>query len=64
MNKIWINKPLSLKDAGRFDAQYYLKMSGGKRLDIMQYLRELYYKIKEKDNADRKRLRRVIKIIR
>jgi len=61
MKKIWINKANSFKSAERFDQDYYLNMSENERLETMQYLREIFYKIKKNEN--RKRLRRTIKII-
>lgn len=63
--KIWINRANSFKEAEEFDTEYYMSMSGNERLEIMQYLREIYfYKIKGKDNANRKGLRRVIRVIK
>ena len=65
MKKVWVNKAYSFEDAERFDINYYLNMTGEERLDIMQFLRESYYKInKSLKNESRKGLRRVIKIIK
>jgi len=61
MKKIWINKANSFKSAEKFDEYYYLNMSEAERLETMQYLREIFYKIKKNEN--RKRLRRTVKII-
>ncbi|MBU4377297.1 MAG: hypothetical protein KKD29_07515 [Candidatus Omnitrophica bacterium] len=64
MKKIWINKASSFRDAERFDRDYYLAMGASKRLEEMQLLREIYYKIKKRGSYEgRKRFRRVIKII-
>jgi hypothetical protein len=64
MQKIWVNKTSSFREAEKFDADYYLGMSGIERLKTVQFLREMYYKIKRGVNGEgRKRLRRVIKII-
>ncbi|MFH1593374.1 MAG: hypothetical protein ABID09_01590 [Candidatus Omnitrophota bacterium] len=63
MKKIWVNKAKSFKEAERFDNSYYLSMSRTERLETMQFLREIYYKIKGLKNEGRKGLRRVIKII-
>lgn len=60
MKKIWVNKANSFKEAEEFDNNYYLSMSASERLEIMQELRDIYYKIK---NESRKRLSRFIKII-
>ena len=61
--RIWINKASSFKQAQRFDRDYNLSLSGSERLDIMQFLREVYYKMKRGKRENRKGLRRVIKII-
>ncbi len=64
MDKIWVNKAKSFKDAEKFDEEYYLNMTGSKRLEIIQYLRETYFKLKRgKKNENRKGLRRSVKII-
>lgn len=65
MKKVWINKTNSFDSADEFNEEYYLKMGSYKRVETMQYLREIYYKIKKKKgkNESRKRLRRHIKII-
>lgn len=68
MKKIWVNKTYSFEDAERFDENYYLNMTSTERLDIMQFLRESYFKIikfeKDLKNESRERLRRVVKIIK
>lgn len=62
--KIWLNKTRSFNAAQEFDVQYYLSLSREERLEIMQLLREMRFKIKKGfRNESRKRLRRVIKII-
>lgn len=64
MKKIWVNKVDSFDAAQEFDDDYYLSMSSKERLETVQFLREIYFKMKKGlDNDDRKRLRRVIKII-
>lgn len=68
MKKIWIKKTKSFEEAEEFDRSYYLNMSATERLDIVQQLREMYHKIKRGQrkrgkNANRKRLRRIIKVI-
>jgi hypothetical protein len=60
MKKIWVNKVDTFEEAKRFDENYYLSMTSKERLDTMQFLREIYFKMK---NEGRKGLRRVIKII-
>lgn len=65
MNKIWINKTKSFSAAEKYDEDYYLNMTGSERLETMQYLREIYFKIKKaKRNEGRKGLRRSVKVIK
>jgi hypothetical protein len=64
MKKIWVNKANSFKDAEEFDRKFYLNMTADQRLETMQILREMYFKMKDKrKNESRKGLRRVIKVI-
>ena len=64
MKKVWINKVYSFAEAEKFDRDYYLQMDPLQRLEIVQLLREAYYKMKKgSQNENRKRLRRTIKII-
>ena len=65
MQSVWIRKVNSFEEAQYMDKQYYLSMSPKKRLEIVQTLREEYYKISKgnKKHENRKRLRRVIKVI-
>ncbi len=64
MNKFWVNKLNSYKEAERFEEDYYLSMTETQRLEILQLLRDRYSKIKcSLNNENRKRLRRVIKIV-
>lgn len=66
MKRIWINKARSFKEAEEFDRKYYARMTPEQRLNIVQELRDNYFKFLEKGSAkhaSRKRLRRVIKII-
>ena len=65
MNKIWINKTKSFSAAEKYDEDYYLNMTGSERLETMQYLREIYFKIKKaKRNESRKGLRISVKVIK
>ncbi len=64
MRKIWIKKCNSFRASEEFDRQYYARMSPEQRLEIVQFLREIYYKFnRQYKSEDRKRLRRVVKII-
>jgi len=65
MKKIWINKAGSFNEAQEFDTAYYLSLSASERLEIVQLLREEYFKSKGlKFRDDSKRLRRVFRIIK
>jgi len=69
MKKIWIHKSKSFEEAEEFDREYYRRMSTTERLNIMQELREMYFKFTRHNkkglstHARGKGLRRVIKII-
>ena len=64
MKKIWVNKPNSFKTAEQFDIDYYLAMSRSKRLETVQFLREIYFKFKKGlKNENRERLRRADKVV-
>ena len=65
MKKAWIHKANSFKEAEKFNGEYYFNMNGLERLDIVQFLREEYFKIKRRlKNESRKGLRKSIKIIK
>lgn len=64
MKKIWINKSNSFEEAEKFDENCYRQMTTTQRFEIMQFLRELNFKLKpEKRDESGKRLRRFIRII-
>ncbi|MEO0205258.1 MAG: hypothetical protein ABIL22_01120 [candidate division WOR-3 bacterium] len=64
MKRIWVNKAKSSKSAERFDHEYYLSMTPAQRLEIMQFLRETFNRVRPcRINEGRKRLRRFVKII-
>ena len=63
MKKIWINRANSFKEASEFDSAYYAKMSKAERVGTMQFLREVNHKLRASKIENRKRLRRVIKVI-
>ncbi|MEO0137443.1 MAG: hypothetical protein ABIL40_00280 [candidate division WOR-3 bacterium] len=63
MKGIWVKRAKSFKSAEEFDLEYYLIMTSKQRLEIMQFLREMFNKIRPcKINEGRKRLRRTVKI--
>jgi len=66
MRNVWIRKVNSYEEAHDLDREYYLSMTPKKRLEIVQILREEFYKIKKdnKKRENRKRLRRVIRVIK
>lgn len=63
--KVWIHKAKSFKEAEDFDARYYARMSPAERLETVQFLREVFYKMRKsgQHGKGRKRLRGFIKII-
>ena len=63
MKKIWVKKANSFKEAQEFDIKYYRAMSKKERVETVQLLREIYYKIKGYKNEGRKRLRRIVRIV-
>ena len=65
MNRMWVNKAGSFEEAEAFDTAYYKKMSAKERIETVQLLREHYFKLNRLDfNENRKRLRRVCRIIK
>jgi len=64
MKRIWIHKDNSFEAAHRFENSYYSRMTPSKRLETIQFLREIYFKAHpELYREARKRLRRSIKVI-
>jgi hypothetical protein len=63
MKKIWVKKANSFREAEELDRNYYFSLSADQRLDIMQFLREMHYKMRQGKGEDRKGLRRVIRVI-
>ena len=65
MKKVWVNKVNSFKEAKDFEDRYYFSMTPEERLSNVQFCREEYLKIKKDAlNEDRKRFRRLVKIIK
>ncbi len=64
MKKIWINRAKNFKEAERFDAAYYIKMTPEERLDIMEMLRNEYWKLKGKPNECKKRICKVVEVFK
>ena len=66
MRKIWINRAKNYKEASEFDSEYYSNMSANERLEIVQYLRNIYknFETGGLHGKNRKRLQRTIKIIK
>ncbi|MCM8777814.1 MAG: hypothetical protein NC905_06095 [Candidatus Omnitrophica bacterium] len=60
--KIWVKKCKGLKKANRVDMEYYLKMKPEQRIETVQMLREMRFKLN--GDEDRKGLRRVVRIVK
>lgn len=56
-----VSKKVSLKEADKLDIEFWKSKTPEERLDVLQYLREIYYEFK---NEDRKRFQRVYKVIK
>ena len=56
IKKIWIHRARSFKEAEEFDHSYYRAMSWQEKLDTVQFLRELYYKIKRNLSREKKKI--------
>ena len=56
IKKIWIHRARSFKEAEEFDHSYYRAMSWQEKLDTVQFLRELYYKIKMNLSREKKKI--------
>ncbi len=69
VKKMWTHIHKGFKEAEEFDRNYYVQMTPEERLNIVQELREFYFKFNKENlkglnkNASRKRLRRVIKVV-
>lgn len=63
--KIWVKRSSSFSEAQEFDDSYYLSFTPKERLEIVQILREEYWRFnKDKNYESGKRLRRVFKLIK
>lgn len=58
--KLFVRK-LSLEEAERSDIEYWKAKTPEEKLDTLQYLREVYYTIKNESRKGFQRLYRVIK---
>jgi len=56
-----VSKKVSLKEADKLDIEFWKSKTPEERLDVLQYLREIYYEFK---NEDRKRFQKVYKVIK
>lgn len=65
IKKRWVNKARSPQEAVAFDLRYYLAMTPGERLAVIQYLRELGRKFPRniRHGSSRKGLRRVVTVV-
>ena len=65
MKKIWFNRANSFEEAQDFDTAYYLNLSSAERVEIVQILREEYFKSDGLEfREDGKRLRRVFRVVK
>ncbi|MBC8473520.1 MAG: hypothetical protein H8D54_01765 [Candidatus Omnitrophica bacterium] len=65
MKKIWIHKSDSFEKAKDFEIKYYSDLSSSERIDMVQFLREQYFKLKGRlKDESREGLRRSIKIVK
>ncbi len=63
--KKWMRVSDSCEAAEEFDTDYYLAMSRKERLETVQLLREIHFKMKKgSENESRKRLRRTIQVLK
>jgi hypothetical protein len=63
--KTWVHKHRSFDSANEYDDAYYFRMNRRERIETMQLLREMFFKINRGNGvAHRKRLRRVFKVIK
>ncbi len=60
--KIWIKKFNSFKEAREEELEYYFNMTPEERLETVEYLKEVFYKLKGHGKG-REGLRRVFNII-
>ncbi len=54
-------KKVSLKEADKLDIEFWKSKTPEEKLDVLQYLREIYYEFK---NEDRKRFQKVYRVIK
>lgn len=66
MKRIWVHKAKGFAEAAAFEHRYYAAMTPEERLDIMQRLREAYFKINREgtEHAGATRLRRHAAILK
>ncbi|MHC4457341.1 MAG: hypothetical protein ACYS0I_09665 [Planctomycetota bacterium] len=61
---VWLNKANSFKEAQKFDAAYYRRLSSKERIETIQLLRENHFKSTGMSIGENgKRLQRVVRII-
>lgn len=63
MKTIWVHKAKSFAEAIEYDRRYYAAMTPEARLEIVQMLREEYFRVHRVPHENGKRLRRVLTII-
>ena len=64
MPKIWMRKAKSFSEAQEQDIVYYLNLSAEERIEIVQFLREQYYKFARVNlSKSGKGLRRTVRVV-
>lgn len=62
---IWINRAKSFREASDFEREYYSRMTAKERLEIVQLMREMHFRLhKGSKDEGSKGLRRVVTIVK
>ena len=54
-------RKVSLEESDKLDIEFWKSKTPEERLDVLQYLREIYYEFK---NEDRKRFQKIYRVIK
>lgn len=64
-DRVWLHKSAPFEEAQQFDVDYYLRVSSAERIEMIQILREAYFKLKGLAAGENgKSLRRVFRIVK
>ena len=65
MKAVWVRKSRSFDEAKRFEDTYYAQMGSRKRVETVQFLREIFFKLRRRQpGASREGLRRSLRILK